>query len=169
MSLTNREASAAAAHVGFGPFVPPAPSGPTGPSHPVAVAGMWMALDSIMNNVDSINGLEMSWNSVTVAWGSRVSAMTSAENTTLYNDYVNLTNTVNGDSGADNYSELVTKAQFQYQNDQTEAQNNLQNPQAQLDKETQTAKDLGTVTSQGLQNAQSILGIASNLAQQMAK
>ena len=63
----------------------------------------------------------------------------------------------------------MTQAQFKYPNDQTEAQNNLQNPQAQLDKETQTAKDLGTVTSQGLQNAQSILGIASNLAQQMAK
>jgi hypothetical protein len=129
-----------------------------------------MALGSIMSNFDSINGLEMAWDDSTVVWGNRVSSITTAEDEQLNQDYTDLSTYINDHSAnpPDDFNEQVTKLQLKYQNDQTQAQNSMQQPQAQLDKQTNAAKNLGTVTQQGLQNAQSLLSIESNLSQAMS-
>jgi hypothetical protein len=135
-----------------------------------------MALFAIMGNFDSTNGLSEAWDNVTVVWGQRLNTLSESQSSTLNGDYTNLSTYVDGNNGQfdpsnppDDYSEQVTKLQVKYQTDQTSMQNAMQQPQAELDKETQSVKDLGTVTQQGLQNAMSILGIANNLSQDMAK
>jgi hypothetical protein len=137
----------------------------------MATAGEWMALAAIMENFDSTNGLSMAWDNVTVIWGQRVSSLSAGMSSTLDADYSALQTYVDANAGSppDSFSEEVTKLQVKYQTDQTTDQNAMQQPQSELDKQTQSVKDLGTVTQQGLQNASSILGIANNTAQQMAK
>ena len=157
----------------FGPFVPPSGGGSTGPSHPVAVAGEWMALAAIMNNFDSTNGLSMAWDDILVLWGQRVSTLSSQMDGGLNDDYNDLAAYVAKWDGktppdSEHFTEKVTELQVKYQTDQSTYQNLMQGLDGEVNKETQSIKDLGTVTQQGLQNASAILGIANNIAQQMA-
>ena len=154
--------------VGFGPFVPHGGEAPKGPSHPLAMSGMWMALGAIMKNFDSTNGLSMAWDDFIVTWGQKLSKLSARMSLQLNGDYNDLVKYVNeGHTGDKDYTSQITQYQLRYQVDQTKAQNSMQGPQGELDKQTQTVKDLGTVTQQGLQNAQSILGISSNVAQDL--
>ncbi len=153
-------------------------------SHPSAFDGEQMALAAIMKCFDSTNGLSMAWDTGAEAWGSVVSGQAAAMNSVLGSDYRELAAYIDpksdptnagaklpgaGDPSSGEYASTISRLQLAYNQDQTNAQNQMQQSQSELDKESQTVKDLGTSTQSLMTNTSSLLSISSNLSQMMGR